>query len=144
METEDHPLDYADFEGVIPQGQYGGGTVLVWDRGYWIPEGNPHQRYHSGQLRFELDGEKLGGTYELVRASGSKDGRGNNWLLRKCEDRYARSGARTSILDERPESVLSGRTLDQIAENPERVWHIQGRKSSGRRWLPQPGSCAEH
>jgi bifunctional non-homologous end joining protein LigD len=53
METEDHPLGYAGFEGVIPQGQYGGGTVLVWDRGSWIPEGNPHQSYHSGHLRFD-------------------------------------------------------------------------------------------
>jgi bifunctional non-homologous end joining protein LigD len=132
MATEDHPLDYADFEGIIPQGQYGGGTVLVWDRGYWIPEGNPHQSYHAGRLRFELVGEKLGGTYELVRGAGSQDRSGKNWLLRKCEDLHGRSGARTSITDDSPESVLTGRTLEQIAQDRDRVWHSNRGKKANR------------
>src|SRR6202049_2774652 len=67
VEVEDHPLDYGDFEGTIPKGQYGGGTVLLWDRGYWTPETDPHAGYRKGRLKFKLDGEKLHGSWSLAR-----------------------------------------------------------------------------
>src|SRR6185312_2372842 len=67
VETEDHPLEYGDFEGVIPHGEYGAGPVVVWDRGYWRPEGDPNKGYEKGHLRFALEGEKLHGSFHLVR-----------------------------------------------------------------------------
>src|SRR5713101_2451062 len=74
MHVEDHPLDYGSFEGIIPKGEYGGGTVLLWDRGSWEPVGDPHQGYAKGHLKFELDGEKLKGGWTLVKTHGSKYG----------------------------------------------------------------------
>lgn len=114
METEDHPLDYADFEGVIPKGQYGGGTVIVWDRGTWVPlDDNPHRAYRAGKLRFELHGEKLRGVYALVR----KDDRA--WLLSKAKDAHAST---QDIVAERPESVATGRMIEDVATARDRVW----------------------
>ena len=119
MEVEPHPLDYARFEGTIPKGEYGGGTVMVWDRGRWLPEGDPHEAVASGRLSFKLDGAKLHGSWHLVRAGGSKvAGRGKegrSWLLFKGRDEYAKSGAAADLPDEQA-SVLSGRSLEEIAE----------------------------
>src|SRR6185312_6274131 len=86
VEVEDHPLDYGDFEGTIPQGQYGGGSVMLWDRGYWTPEGmTAEQGLKKGELKFTLDGEKLHGSWVLVRMRNDKfgDGKRTNWLLIK-------------------------------------------------------------
>ena len=118
VRTEDHPLDYADFEGVIPQGQYGGGTVVVWDRGSWEPEGDAHEAMVKGKLSFTLHGEKLHGRWHLVRTKG--DGKAENWLLFKGRDEAAND--KLDIVAAQPESVLSGRTLEEIAAAPERVW----------------------
>ena len=93
MHVEDHPLDYGGFEGVIPKGEYGGGTVMVWDRGTWTPEGDPVAGYAKGELKFTLDGEKLKGGWVLVRTRGSKYGGKTGdkaWLLIKERDAYAR------------------------------------------------------
>jgi bifunctional non-homologous end joining protein LigD len=110
LRTEDHPLDYASFEGVIPAGEYGGGSVLVWDRGRWQPDGDPQAALKSGRLTFTLEGEKLSGRFHLVRTSAGKHAR-ERWLLFKGKDSAA--GA-TDIVEERPESVLSGKTIDEI------------------------------
>jgi bifunctional non-homologous end joining protein LigD len=118
VRTEDHPLDYADFEGVIPQGQYGGGTVVVWDRGSWEPEGDAHEAMVKGKLSFALHGEKLHGRWHLVRTRG--DGKAENWLLFKGRDEAAND--KLDIVAAEPASVLSGRTVEQIAAAPERVW----------------------
>ncbi len=115
VHVEDHPLDYADFEGTIPAGQYGGGTVMVWDRGTWEPEGDPHEGYAKGRLTFRLDGEKLHGTWHLVRMAKRPKERQESWLLIKADDAYARTEDEPDILDEAPLSVKSGRTLDEIA-----------------------------
>ena len=118
MQTEDHPLDYADFEGVIPKGQYGGGTVVVWDAGTWIPlDDDPHGAFRAGKLSFELRGEKLRGAFTLVRKG--KDDRA--WLLMKHDDRAAKKGS--DVTASRPESVTTGRTIEEVEVERDRVWH---------------------
>lgn len=106
--VEDHPVDYADFEGVIPEGEYGGGTVMVWDRGTYRPEDDTDvaAAFQAGELKLRLSGKKLKGAWVLVRTDGDR------WLLIKQRDRYAAS---TDITEEAPTSVRSGRTLAQIA-----------------------------
>ena len=122
MQTEDHPVEYGGFEGIIPPKQYGAGTVLLWDRGVWIPKEDVETGYRKGRLKFELQGEKLQGGWMLVRSHGGKyDGEKKSWLLIKEDDEYARRGD-PLIIDERPESVTSGRTLEEIAADPDRVW----------------------
>ena len=97
VEVEDHPLDYGDFEGTIPKGQYGGGTVQLWDRGYWIPEGDPHDGLKRGDLKFTLVGNRLEGSWVLVRMRWDRRaGKGSrkrvNWLLIKHRDSAAHEG----------------------------------------------------
>ncbi len=115
--VEDHPLDYGDFEGAIPKGEYGGGTVLLWDRGYWEPEGEarPEEALAAGDLKFVLDGERLHGSWVLVRMKHDRfGGRRTNWLLIKHRDGYAREGDGGAILAE-DRSVASGRSMEEIA-----------------------------
>ncbi|TBR29296.1 MAG: hypothetical protein EPO10_08620, partial [Reyranella sp.] len=115
VEVEDHPLDYGDFEGTIPEGQYGGGTVQLWDRGYWIPEGDPHDGLKRGDLKFTLMGERLEGSWVLVRMKWDrKGGKRTNWLLIKHRDAAAHKGDDDRILKD-PKSIASGRTLKEIA-----------------------------
>ena len=122
VQVEDHPLDYATFEGVIPQGEYGGGTVMVWDHGSWEPEVDPVQGLNQGKLKFTLHGEKLHGSWALVRMSGKAGDDGKNWLLIKHRDDEARAGAKADILKREPRSVVSGREMDEIASDADRVW----------------------
>jgi len=123
VHVEDHPIDYGDFEGIIPKGQYGGGTVLLWDRGTWEPEGDPQAAYRKGHLKFSLDGEKLQGGWHLVRLHGDRAGEDKeNWLLFKADDDEARPGSGEAIVEERPESVSTGRSLEEIAADRDRVW----------------------
>ncbi len=109
VHVEDHPLDYADFEGHIPEGHYGAGDVIVWDRGIWEPEGDAHEGYAKGKLKFRLQGEKLSGVWNLFRThlAGKKE----QWMLVKSHDAQARSEVEYSIVDAQPDSVLSDRTL---------------------------------
>src|SRR5918996_3970492 len=116
VHVEDHPLEYADFEAPIPKGQYGAGAMIVWDRGTWVPMGDPEEGYRKGSLKFRLLGEKLGGGWTLVRLKPKEGERGDNWLLIKERDPFARPGADAAILEERPESVLSGRLVEELAE----------------------------
>ncbi len=118
VRTEDHPLDYADFEGIIPKGEYGGGTVCVWDQGHWLPEGDPHEAMKKGRLTFALEGKKLHGKWHLVRTR--PQGKQEGWLLFKSRDEAANENE--DIVASRPESVLTGRTLDEIAADADRVW----------------------
>jgi bifunctional non-homologous end joining protein LigD len=124
MQTEDHPIEYGGFEGVIPKGEYGGGTVMLWDRGTWTPTGDARADLERGRLRFTLDGDKLKGGWVLVRTHGGKYGKsdGRSWLLIKDRDDYAASGGK-AIVDTEPNSVTSGRSLDAIAHAGEHVWH---------------------
>ena len=113
VEVEDHPLDYGDFEGTIPKGQYGGGTVMVWDRGYWDCE-DPERGYAKGKLDFTLEGEKLHGGWILTRMRQREGEKRTNWLLIKHRDELAREGKKNRILDE-DTSVASGRSMEEIA-----------------------------
>ena len=123
MHVEDHPLEYGDFEGVIPKGEYGGGTVMLWDRGTWTPEGDPRQGYRGGTLKFRLDGTRLHGGWALVRMRGrdARDGE-RTWLLIKEKDRAARAGWDAAKIEGKGASVASGRTMERIAAAPARVW----------------------
>jgi bifunctional non-homologous end joining protein LigD len=114
VEVEDHPLDYGDFEGTIPKGEYGGGTVMLWDRGYWESD-DPKAGFKKGDLKFTLEGEKLHGSWVLVRMRSDRfGGKRTNWLLIKHRDEFAREGEANNILEEN-RSVASGRTMEQIA-----------------------------
>jgi bifunctional non-homologous end joining protein LigD len=116
VEVEDHPLDYGDFEGTIPEGEYGGGTVMLWDRGFWMPEGdeNVDAALRKGDLKFVLAGDKLKGSWVLVRMKNDRErGKRNNWLLIKHRDGYEREAGDSVLARDR--SVASGRTMEQIA-----------------------------
>jgi bifunctional non-homologous end joining protein LigD len=116
MHVEDHPLEYGSFEGVIPEGEYGGGTVMVWDRGDWVPEVDDVEKaLAKGDLKFMLYGKKLRGSWVLVRTRGyGGSGDGKSWLLIKHRDQYASAG---DIVTEKPRSVLTRRLLAQIARD---------------------------
>src|ERR1700678_1179946 len=117
IEVEDHPLDYGDFEGTIPRGEYGGGTVQLWDRGYWVPEGarSPEQGLADGDLKFALEGSRLHGSWVLVRMKQDRNGgKRTNWLLIKHRDADARADGGAELLAE-DRSVASGRAMSEIA-----------------------------
>jgi bifunctional non-homologous end joining protein LigD len=116
VRVEDHPLEYGSFEGTIPAGEYGAGTVELWDRGWWEPEGDSRTGLQKGDMKITLHGEKLKGSWALVRMKprpGQDDG--ENWLLIKHRDEYAVDGENGALLDDEPRSVASGRTIEQIA-----------------------------
>ncbi len=118
VEVEDHPLDYGDFEGTIPKGQYGGGTVMLWDRGYWEPEGSktPEQALAKGDFKFTLEGERLHGSFVLVRMRNDRDGgKRTNWLLIKHHDDFSVEKNGAAVLEDNTTSVASGRTMEAIA-----------------------------
>ncbi|MDQ1479363.1 MAG: bifunctional non-ous end joining protein LigD [Actinomycetota bacterium] len=131
VHVEDHPLDYADFEGVIPAGEYGGGDVIVWDRGTWELHGAQDARkaVEAGEIHVELHGQKLHGRVVLVR-TGEASGGKENWLALHKRDDAAVDGWDP---EEHPESVISGLTNDEIAANPERVWTREGEKTVANR-----------
>src|SRR5690606_8748788 len=113
VETEDHPLEYIDFEGVIPAGQYGGGPMIVWDRGVWAPMDDPEKAIGSGAFKFRLFGEKLKGGWMLTRLKPKQGETKRNWLLFKERDQAADPD--TDILAARPESVKTGRRVEELA-----------------------------
>ncbi len=126
VHVEDHPIDYNSFEGTIPRGEYGGGTVMIWDRGRWVPEGDPHRGYAKGHLVFDLKGEKLRGRWHLVRMRAREHERHENWLLIKGKDDEARGPRDQDILEEKPRSATTGRSIEEIAAGKggkKRVWH---------------------
>lgn len=139
VEVEDHPWEYRDFEGTIPKGQYGGGTVMVWDQGDWVPHGDVDQGLKDGHLKFELHGKKLKGDWVLVRMHSRPGESGKtNWLLIKEKDRFARNSGDEAITDEAPNSAASGRTMEEIAARNGRVWN----SNNGNAQRPQKSAAA--
>ena len=118
IHVEDHPLEYTDFEDTIPDGAYGAGGMIVWDRGTWVPMGDSEEGYRAGQLKFRLVGEKLRGGWTLVQLKSGRDADGKNWLFIKERDTYARPEAEGDILVEAPLSVLTGRAVEELAPVP--------------------------
>jgi bifunctional non-homologous end joining protein LigD len=124
VHVEDHPVEYGAFEGVIPEGQYGGGTVMLWDRGTWTPlDADPDAAYRKGSLKFRLNGKKLHGNWALVRMGGkaAREAR-ENWLLIKERDAAAAPGSAAAVVDDNPLSVATGRSLEAIAADRDRIW----------------------
>ena len=132
MHVEDHPVEYGDFEGVIPAGEYGGGTVMLWDRGTWTPVGDAREGYRKGSLKFTLDGDRLHGGWALVRMRGRSERDGERtWLLIKEKDAAARAGWDAARIEGKAKSVASDRTMDEIAAAKDRVWHAKDAPSNG-------------
>ena len=119
IHVEDHPLEYLEFEGVIPSGQYGSGTVMVWDLGQWTPRHDAERDYAQGMLKFDLQGKKLRGGFMLKRLDGDSP---NQWLLIKEKDSAMRSASEFNVLSEMPHSVLTGRNMDEITIDRDLVW----------------------
>jgi bifunctional non-homologous end joining protein LigD len=117
VEVEDHPLDYGDFEGTIPKGQYGGGSVMLWDRGYWEPEPgtDPHEGLRRGDFKIVMHGERVKGGYVLVRMKPREREKRTNWLLIKHRDDFATAGEGEALVLEELTSIASGRTMEEIA-----------------------------
>jgi bifunctional non-homologous end joining protein LigD len=147
VHVEDHPFDYGGFEGTIPAGEYGGGTVMLWDRGTWQPLHDPREGLAEGRLHFLLDGIRLKGEWALIRMRGRRqgDGKRESWLLIKGRDGFAE--AAPDLLDDAARSVLSGRTMAEIgsggAARPARTDQMEPvpevrPKSEGRRSPPKP------
>ncbi|HYS49804.1 MAG TPA: DNA ligase D [Xanthobacteraceae bacterium] len=119
VRTEDHPVEYLGFEGNIPKGEYGGGSMIVWDRGRWQPDGDPHNGFAKGHLAFALDGARLKGRWHLVRIRPRSGEKTEPWLLMKSDDAFARHPGEPEITDEETTSYLSGRTNEQLAADGE-------------------------
>lgn len=115
VQVEDHPIAYNQFEGTIPEGQYGAGKVIIWDEGRWTPIGDPRKGYKTGHLKFTLDGVKLRGRWALIRMKGKESDRQPPWLLIKENDEYARPDRDFSVVDEMPDSVVPLRTKKKAA-----------------------------
>lgn len=133
VRTEDHPMDYGGFEGTIPKGEYGGGTVMLWDRGTWEPEGKePAQaQLRKGSLKFSLRGERLHGSFALVRMKPRKGEKAENWLLIKHSDEAAQRGSDDQVVRANTTSVASERSMDEIAQGSE-VWHSNRGNANGK------------
>jgi bifunctional non-homologous end joining protein LigD len=121
VQVEDHPLDYAEFEGRIPEGEYGAGSIIVWDRGRWTTDGDPHRQLAKGHLEFELRGSKLKGRWHLVHMKGRDKGGKQNWLLIKAEDEHASDAAPEALLESKPRSVKTGRTIETVASSEVKI-----------------------
>lgn len=130
VHVEDHPIEYGSFEGIIPEGEYGGGTVMLWDKGEWESEEPLVQAYRKGHMTFTLKGKKLKGLWKLIQIKKNP----KNWLLMKLLDKYARSEKDYNIEDAEPLSAASHRTMQEIAENAAKVWNsnkTRSKKSTG-------------
>jgi bifunctional non-homologous end joining protein LigD len=156
VQVEDHPMEYGGFEGIIPAGQYGGGTVMLWDQGTWEPQAESadvDKALAEGHLKFLLHGIKLQGKWALIRMAPRPKETKPNWLLIKEHDDHERTPDAPAITDEAPDSVITGRSLEQIAANEDHVWNSnRPEKPSGeavRKRVPHPrgarvGSTLEH
>lgn len=127
VQVEDHPLEYAGFEGTIPAGEYGGGSVIVWDNGTWKGE-DPDVGLAQGKLRIELSGHKLRGAWALVRMGGATGGK--NWLLIKENDKFAST---QDITEAAPESVLSGKKIEEIGDEASRSQRSKRNKKNAKK-----------
>ncbi len=158
VQVEDHPMEYGGFEGIIPAGQYGGGTVMLWDQGTWEPQAaypDVDAGLGDGSLKFILHGSKLQGKWALIRIkerpdaqSGGKSGRWKssskpNWLLIKEHDEFERPATAPAITEEEQKSVITGRTMEQIAANEDHIWNSKETAKPGQAWYRKEAKEAE-
>ena len=134
VQVEDHPMEYGGFEGIIPKGQYGGGTVMVWDQGTWEPHVDVDEGLAKGSLKFAMQGTKMKGSWTLVRMN-NMSGNKPNWLLIKEHDEFERTKDDPCVTVEEPDSVVTGRSLEQIAAAETHVWQSNRTKNPGRAWF---------
>ena len=144
VQVEDHPMEYGGFEGIIPKGQYGGGTVMVWDQGTWEPHTDVDEGLRKGTLKFALNGTKLHGSWTLVRMGGKAAHEGKpNWLLIKEHDEFERPAGAPCITEEAPLSAVTGRSLERIATESTHVWNSKETAGEGQAWYRQRARDAE-
>src|SRR6185437_10895717 len=146
VEVEDHPMEYGGFEGIIPAGQYGGGTVMLWDQGTWEPQPGHEdvdKGLRDGSLKFVMHGTKIKGKWTLSRMGGkAANERKPNWLLIKEHDDFERGKDDPCVTVEEPDSVVTGRTMEQIADNEDHVWNSKD-TAKGKAWYRQIGSSSK-
>jgi bifunctional non-homologous end joining protein LigD len=147
VQVEDHPMEYGGFEGIIPAGQYGGGTVMLWDQGTWEPQPaypDVDAGLRSGSLKFILHGAKLKGKWALIRMHGKSGGSASkpNWLLIKEHDPFERPPSSPPITESEPNSVVTGRSLEQIAASQDHVWNSKDTRSGTKPWYSQPSKAS--
>jgi bifunctional non-homologous end joining protein LigD len=146
VQVEDHPIDYGGFEGIIPKGQYGGGTVMVWDQGTWEPQAghtDVDAGLRTGSLKIIMHGDKMKGKWALIRMGGkAANERKPNWLLIKEHDEFERGENDPSITDEEPNSVVTGRTMEQIAKSEDHVWNSKD-TAAGNAWYRKDSLAPE-
>jgi bifunctional non-homologous end joining protein LigD len=145
VRTEDHPIEYLDFEGNIPKGEYGGGSVIVWDQGRWVPDGDPNKGLAKGHLAFRLEGARLKGRWHLVRIRPRRGEKTVPWLLIKSDDEFARTAADPEITEEEVTSRISGRTNEELAATRTAPADQEQRaptQRARRRLLPDAGKVA--
>jgi bifunctional non-homologous end joining protein LigD len=141
VQVEDHPMEYGGFEGIIPAGQYGGGTVMLWDQGTWEPQAghtDVDAGLRDGSLKFVLHGTKMKGKWALIRMGGkwAKEKK-PNWLLIKEHDEFERGKDDPPVTEEEPNSVVTGRSIEQIAQSEDHVWNSKDTAGKGRAWYRQ-------
>ncbi|QIK78344.1 DNA ligase D [Sphingomonas piscis] len=139
IRTEDHPLDYGTFEGTIPKGEYGGGTVMLWDRGTWIPEPgkDPRKTIEEGHLHFRLEGERMHGDWVMFRLKGKPGDKSEPWMLKKVTDEFANPEQGDALVDECVTSVTTGRSMAEIASGAD-VWKSNRDGQKGGRAKKKP------
>lgn len=146
VQVEDHPMEYGGFEGIIPAGQYGGGTVMLWDQGTWEPQAGHEdvdKGLRDGSLKFVMHGTKIKGKWTLIRMGGkAANERKPNWLLIKEHDDFERRSDELSVTEEEPNSVVTGRTMEQITRNEDHVWNSKD-TAKGKAWYRQVGKGVE-
>ncbi|MGI4981714.1 MAG: DNA ligase D, partial [Janthinobacterium lividum] len=144
VQVEDHPMEYGGFEGIIPRGQYGGGTVMVWDQGTWEPHTDVEEGLKKGTLKFALHGTKMRGNWTLVRMGGKAAHEGKpNWLLIKEHDDFERAMGAPCITEEAPLSGVTGRSLEEIAMASTHVWNSKETAGEGQAWYRQRARDAD-
>jgi len=141
VQVEDHPMEYGGFEGIIPQGQYGGGTVMLWDQGTWEPQAghtDVDAGLRDGSLKFLLRGHKLQGKWALIRMGGKwQKEKKPNWLLIKEHDEFERGSDDPCVTEAEPNSVITGRSINEIARHEDHVWNSKDTRSGSKAWFRQ-------
>lgn len=147
VQVEDHPMEYGGFEGIIPQGQYGGGTVMLWDQGTWEPQAghtDVDAGLRDGSLKFILHGHKLRGKWTLIRMGGKwQKEKKPNWLLIKEHDEFERGEDETPVTVAEPDSVITERSIEEIAHNEDHVWNSKDTRSGSKAWFRQEPRASE-